>query len=41
MFRWRKIKTDAKMEFYTGINIIVLLNKLFRLAQSFLSDIIY
>ena len=41
MFRWRKIKTDAKMKFYTGINIIVLLKKLFTLAQSFLSDIIY
>ena len=28
-FSWRKIKTDAKMRFYTGINTIVLFNKIF------------
>ena len=40
-FTWRKIKTDAKMKFYTGINTIVLFNKIFRLIQPFLSDLIY
>ena len=28
-FSWRKIKTDAKMRFYTRINTIVLFNKIF------------
>ena len=37
----KKNKTDAKMKFYTGINTIVLFNKIFRLIQPFLSDIIY
>ena len=40
-FTWRKIKTDAKMKFYTGINTIVFFNKIFRLTQPFLSDLIY
>ena len=40
-FTCRKIKTDAKMKFYTGINTIVLLNKIVRLIQPFLSDRIY
>ena len=40
-FAWRKIKTDAKMKFYTGINTIVLFNKIFRLIQPFLTDVIY
>ena len=40
-FTWRKIKTDAKVKFYTGINTIVLFNKIFRLIQTFLSDLIY
>ena len=39
-FTWRKIKTDAKMKFYTGINTIVLANKIFRLMQPFLTDVI-
>ena len=39
-FTWRK-KTDAKMKFYTGINTIVLFNKIFRCMQPFLSDLIY
>ena len=39
-FTWRK-KTDAKMKFYTGINTIVLFNKIFRLIKAFLHDIIY
>ena len=40
-FTWRKIKTDAKMKFYTGVNNIVLFNKIFRLIQPFLIDVIY
>ena len=40
-FTWRKIKTGAKIKFYTGINSIVLFNKILRLIQPFLSDIIY
>ena len=40
-FTSRKIKTDAKMKFYTGINSIVLFNKIFRLIQPFLPDVIY
>ena len=32
-FSWRKIKTDAKMRFYTGINTIVLFNKIFLIYQ--------
>ena len=40
-FTWRKIKTDAKMKFYTGKSTILLFNKTFRLIQPFLTDIIY
>ena len=40
-FTWRKKKTDAKVKFYTGINITILFNKIFRRIQPFLSDIIY
>ena len=40
-FTWTKTKTDAKMKFYTGINTIVLFNKIFRLTQFLLSDLIY
>ena len=29
IFTWRKIKTDAKLKFYTEINAIVLFNKIF------------
>ena len=32
---WRKIKTDAKMKFYTGINTTALFNKIFRFTQPF------
>ena len=39
-FTWRKIKTDAEMKFYTGINTIVLFNKIFKLIQSFITDVI-
>ena len=38
-FTWRKIKADAKMKFYAGINTIVLFKKIF--TQPFLSDLIY
>ena len=34
------MKTDAKMKFYTGINSTVLFNTIFRLIQTFLSDLI-
>ena len=37
-FTWRKIKT---MKFYNGINTIVLFNKIFKLMQPFLTDVIY
>ena len=40
-FTWRKIKTDAKMKFYTGTSTVVLFNKIFRFIQPFLSDIVY
>ena len=36
-FTWGKIKTDAKMKFYTGTNAIALFNKIFRLIQPCLS----
>ena len=29
-FTWRKIKTNTKMKFYTGINTIFFFNKIFR-----------
>ena len=38
---WRKIKTDAKIKFYIGINTTSLFNKIFRFTQPFLSDSIY
>ena len=38
---WRKTKTDAKMKFYTGINTKVLFNKIVRLIEPFLTDMIY
>ena len=38
---WRKIKTDPKIKFYIGINTKVLFNKILRLIQPFLTDIIY
>ena len=41
LFIWTKIRIDAKMKFYTGINTIVLFNKICRLMQLFLFDIIY
>ena len=41
IFTWRKTKSNAKTKFYTGINAIVLFNKIFRLIQPFLSDKVY
>ena len=38
---WRKIKTDAKIKFYIGINTTALFNKIFRFTQPFLSDSIF
>ena len=40
-FTGKKINTDSKMKFYTGINPIVLFNKTFRHIQPFLSDRMY
>ena len=40
-FTWRKIKTNAKIKYFTGINTIAFFNKIFRIIQPFLSDIIY
>ena len=40
-FTMRKIKTDSKMKFYTGIKPIVRFNKIFRHIQPFLSDRMY
>ena len=34
-FIWKKIKTYAKMKFYTGIYTLVLFDKIFRLIQRF------
>ena len=38
---WRKIKTDGNVKFYTVKNTIVLFNKIYRLIQPFLNNIIY
>ena len=40
-YTWRIIKTDAKMKFYTGINTVVLFNRVLRPIKPFLSDLIY
>ena len=34
-FTLRKIKTDAKMKFYIGINTLILFNKIFRLSKAY------
>ena len=41
VFTWRKIKTDAKMNFYTGIQSIAMFNVLFLLLSPFLSKLRY
>ena len=40
-FTWRKIETDAKIKFYTGINTIVLFKKIYRLIHPFVTDVIH
>ena len=41
VFCWRKIKTDKKMNFYTGISSIALFNVIFSLLSPFLSNLKY
>jgi len=40
-YTWRNIKSDAKMNFYTGINTIVIFNTLFLLIQPYLPAVKY
>ena len=40
-FTWRKIKTDTKMNFYTGILTIEIFNVIFILIKPYLSNIVY
>lgn len=40
-FTWRKIKTDSKMNFYTGIASILAFNAMFELIKPFLGTIRY
>ena len=40
-FTWRKIKTDAKINFYTGISSISLFNVLFTLLSAYLPKLRY
>ena len=40
-FSWRKIKSDAKMNFYTGISSIALFNVLFTLLSAYLPKLRY
>ena len=40
-FSWRKIKTDAKMNFYIGLSSIALFNVLFTLLSPFLPKLMY
>ena len=39
-FTWRKIKTDAKMNFYTGILTIEMFNVIFILIKPYLPNIV-
>ena len=41
VFTWRKIKTDVKMNFYTGISSINLFNVIFLLLSPFLQHVRY
>ena len=41
LFTWRKIKTDAKMNFYTGIQSIAMFNVLFSLLSPYLPKLRY
>ena len=40
-FTWRKIKTDPKMNFYTGIQTIEMFNVIFILIKPYLPNIVY
>jgi len=40
-FTWRIIKTDAKMNFYTGISSIKLFDVIFQLLQPYLTNLMY
>ena len=40
-FTWRKIKTDAKTSFYTGIQTIESFNVIFILIKPYLPNIVY
>ena len=40
-FTWKKIKTDAKMRFYTGIASVALFNTIFTLIRPYIPDITY
>ncbi|XP_065671815.1 uncharacterized protein LOC136089687 [Hydra vulgaris] len=41
VFTWRKIKTDAKMNFYTGLSTITLFESLFLLIKPYLPNLFY
>ena len=40
-FSWTKIKTNSKMQFYTGISTIVIFSRLFDLIKPCLQNFIY
>ena len=40
-FSWTKIKTDAKMKFYTGLSSVKLFHELFDLLKPFINEINY
>ena len=40
-FTWHKIKTDAKMNFYSGIQTIQMFNVIFILIKPYLPNIVY
>ena len=40
-FTWKKIKTDAKLDFYTGIQSIAMFNVLYLLLQPYLPKLRY
>ena len=41
VFTWRKFKTDAKMNFYTGLSTIKLFVNLFLLIKPYLPNLVY
>ena len=41
VFSWKRIKSDAKMKFYTGIQTVVLFSVLFSLIQPCLPNLVY